>query len=283
MPSALASPRRRGFVRAALAAGTAIAAFPAYLFLSQEQMIFFPQPLAPGGPRLTPGVEEVTLAADDGTRLHGWFARPSDAPARAPLVIYFGGNAEEVSWMLDWTSRMPGHALLAVNYRGYGRSEGRPGERELFADALVVHRYALSRGDVAGEAIHVLGRSLGSGVAVYLAAERPLAGVVLVTPFDSVTAVAQSLYPFLPVRLMLRHKFDSAARAPSIRTPLLTIAAGRDRVVPPVHAARLHEAWAGPKRWREIADANHDDVVRHPGFWPEVRAFLAAPGHAATR
>jgi pimeloyl-ACP methyl ester carboxylesterase len=283
MPSAFISLPRRGFVRTLLAAGTAVAAFPAYLFFSQERLLFFPQPLAAGGPRLAPGVEEVELAADDGTRLHGWFARPVDAAARAPLVIYFGGNAEEVSWMLDWAPRMPGHALLAINYRGYGRSEGRPGERELFADALAVHRYALSRPDVDPESIHAFGRSLGSGVAVHLAAERTLAGVVLVTPFDSIVAVAQSLYPFLPVRLMLRHPFDSLARAPSIRAPLLTIAAGRDRVVPPAHAARLHAAWGGPKHWRELADATHDDVVRHAAFWPEVRAFLAAPGRAGTR
>ena len=283
MPNNLPSPRRRGFVRAALAAGTAVAAFPAYLFFSQERLIFFPQPLAPDAARLAGGAEEVELRADDGTLLHGWFARHPDAPARAPLVIYFGGNAEEVSWMLAAVPRMPRHALLAINYRGYGRSEGRPGERELFADALAVHAYAAARADVDAAAIHGFGRSLGSGVAVHLAAERPLAGVVLITPFDSIVAVAQSLYPFLPVRLMLRHPFDSLARAPSIRTPLLTVAAGRDRVVPPAHAARLHDAWAGPKRWRELADATHDDVVRHPDFWPEVRAFLAAPGAPGTR
>jgi pimeloyl-ACP methyl ester carboxylesterase len=283
MPTALISPPRRGFVRAALAAGTAVAAYPAYLFFSQERLIFFPQPLPLGGVRLAPGVEEVELRADDGTLLHGWFARPADAAPRAPLIIYFGGNAEEVSWMLDAAPRMPGHAFLAINYRGYGRSEGRPGERELFADALVVHRYAVSRADVDGEAIHAFGRSLGSGVAVHLAAERPLAGVVLVTPFDSLTAVAQSLFPFLPVQWMLRHPFDSLARAPSIHVPLLTVAAGRDRVVPPVHAARLHAAWAGPKHWRELADADHENVVRHPDFWPEVRGFLRAPGAARTR
>lgn len=268
---------RRGFIRIAAAAATAVTALPAYLMFSQERLIFFPQPLAPGADRRRTGAEDVEIAAADGTRLHGWFV-PSGLPGRSPVVVYFGGNAEEVSWMQDTAPRFPGHALLLVNYRGYGRSGGRPGERALFDDALAIHAYALARADVDPAAIVAMGRSLGSGVAVHLAAERPLAGVILVTPFDSVTAVAESLFPFLPVRLMLRHRFDSLARAPGIRAPLLTLAAGGDRVIPPRHAARLHEAWAGPKRWREIAGAGHDDIADRDEFWAEIGAFLARRG-----
>jgi pimeloyl-ACP methyl ester carboxylesterase len=268
---------RRGFIRTAVAAATAVAAFPAYLYFSQERLIFFPQPLPPGQPPPQAGVEEVEIVAADGIRLHGWFARAAQGAGRAPLVIYFGGNAEEVSWMLSAAARIPDRSLLLVNYRGYGRSAGRPGERELFADALAIHAHAAARADVDAEAIVAMGRSLGSAVAVHLAAERRLTAVVLVTPFDSVVAVAESMYPFLPVRLMLRHRFDSMARAPAIHAPLLTLAAGRDRVVPPRHAARLHEAWAGPKRWRELADADHNDIAAHADFWPEITTFLTRP------
>ena len=90
------------------------------------------------------------------------------------------------------------------------------------------------------------GPDLGGGVAVHLAAERPLVGVVLVTPFDSLTAVAQRHYPWLPVRWLLNHPFDALARAPSIRTPMLCLVAGSDRIIPPAHAARLFAAWGGP-------------------------------------
>jgi fermentation-respiration switch protein FrsA (DUF1100 family) len=271
------SPRaRRGFVGTAVAVFAAVAVVPAYLYFAQDRLIFLPQPLASGTMPRRAGVEEVEVRAFDGTRLHGWFAPAANARGRAPLLIYFGGNAEEVSWLLDAAPRFAQWSLLALNYRGYGRSEGRPGERELFADALALFDYAAARPDVEAGSIVALGRSLGSGVAVHLAAERPLAGVVLVTPFDSVTAVAQSLYPFVPVRLLLRHPFDSLSRAGAVQAPLLTVAAGRDGVVPPRHAARLHDAWAGPKHWRELADADHDGVVAHPAFWPEVQAFLAA-------
>jgi hypothetical protein len=274
----------RGLIRAALAAVAGAAAVPACMFLSQERLIFMPQPLAAGQPRGA-RIEEVELDAADGTRLHGWFASASARDAPAPLLIYFGGNAEEVSWMLpEGQLRLPGWSLLMVNYRGYGRSQGRPGERALFADALALYDYAVSRPDVDPRRVAVMGRSLGSGVAVHLAAERPLAAVVLVTPFDSVTAVAQALYPFLPVDLLLRHRFDSVSRAPEVRVPLLTVAASRDQVIPPRHAARLYEAWAGPKQWRELAGAGHNDVSAHPEFWPGIDAFLAqAAAGAADR
>jgi hypothetical protein len=276
MPFASSLRARRGFVGTAVAVFAAVAVVPAYLYFAQDRLIFLPQPPAPERMPRRAGLEEVQVSASDGTRLHGWFAPAANTGGRAPLLIYFGGNAEEVSWLLDAAPRFGHWSLLAMNYRGYGRSEGRPGERELFADALALFDYAAARPDVDAEAIVAMGRSLGSGVAVHLAAERPLAGVVLVTPFDSVAAVAQSLYPFVPVRLLLRHPFDSLSRAGAVRAPLLTIAAGRDGVVPPRHAARLHDAWAGPKRWRELADADHDGVASHPVFWPEVEAFLAA-------
>lgn len=120
-------------------------------------------------------------------------------------------------------------------------------------------------------AVVAIGSGPGSGVGIHLAAERPLAAVVPVTPFDSVTAVAQSPYPFVPVGLRLRHPFDSLSRAGAGRVPPLTTAAGRDGVIPPRRAARLHGGWAGPKRLRAFADADHVGVVAHPRAGPRAR------------
>ena len=254
----------------------ATAALPATMFAFQDRLIFFPQPILGPEPRARPGLEPVELAAADGARLRGWLVRAEPSPAPAPLVIYFGGNAEEVSWLIDAAPRLGGWSLLLVNYRGYGRSDGAPGQTALFADALALHDWARARADVARDRVVAMGRSLGSGVAVHLAAERPLTGVVLVTPFDSLTAVAQRHYPWLPVRWLLRHPFDSLARAPGIRAPLLCVAAGRDRVIPPAHAARLREAWAGPTRWLELPLADHDSVSAEPADWSAIAQFLAS-------
>ena len=194
-------------------------------------------------------------------------------PTPTPLLIYFGGNAEEVSWLAATAGQYAGWSLLMLNYRGYGSSEGKPGEAELFADALQIYDYAVSRAQ--GGRVAVMGRSLGSGVAVYVAAQRPVVGVILVSPYDSVESVAKGIYPFLPISLMLRHRFDSLSRAPGIKAPLLCLVAGGDRVIPRPHSERLYAAWGGARQWLEIRLADHDSLAGEPDYWRAIAAFLA--------
>ena len=242
------------------------------MWLFQERMLFFPRPLD-SRPTSRPEVEEVTVAAADGVKLRGWLVKGNGTPA--PLVIYFGGNAEEVSWLVDLADQFAGWSLLLVNYRGYGESEGKPGEKELLEDALVIHDYAKRRPEVSS-GIVVMGRSLGSGVAVHLAAHRPLRGVILVSPYDSMVEVAKRHYPFLPVSLMLRHRFDSLARVPQIEAPLLCLVATEDRVIPRAHSRALFEAWRGAKTWHEVPRSDHDSIAGEPGYWRSIADFLKA-------
>jgi pimeloyl-ACP methyl ester carboxylesterase len=243
------------------------------LLLVQDNLIFYPQRLTPERRALIEKrfaeAQSVSIRAADGSRLHAWHVqgRPD-----APLVVYFGGNAEEVSWMVaEVLQNAPGPDWLLVDYRGYGASEGAPSEKALVADALQWYEHA-SR---SGRPIYLFGRSLGSGVAVQLAAARPVAGVVLVAPFDSLVEVGRHHYPFLPVRWMLRHRFDSAALAPGIAAPLLCLVAQGDEVIPIVHSKRLFEAWGGPKRWVGLKGAGHNSTDAAPDFWEAIRSFLA--------
>src|SRR5206468_12560106 len=129
----------------------------------------------------------LEIVATDGTRLRGWLRRAAATPA--PVVLYFGGNAEEVSWTLA-DRRWPREwAIVAINYRGYGASDGTPGESALVADALAIHDAIAARADVDPRRIVAFGRSLGAGVAVKLAGARPLAGAILVSPYDSLVEV----------------------------------------------------------------------------------------------
>jgi uncharacterized protein len=243
-----------------------------------EDYVYFPQPLPPGAHEAIiarhPGVEELRFERPDGVVLRGWLARgPGEAPR--PLVLYFGGNAEEVSWMLDEHGAFGDRDLALVNYRGYGLSGGKPSEAKLFEDALAVYDAISERPDVKGSRIVAMGRSLGSGVATYLASQRQLAGVVLVAPFDSITAVGQRHYPYVPVRLLIGTLYDSLSRAPEIHAPLLMITGGRDQVIPGAHSERLYGAWAGPKRAVKIPNAGHNDVQDFEGYWQAIHAFLA--------
>jgi len=247
---------------------------PLIVYVAQDALIFYRQPIAEGRraeiARFKPAVGDVWLAAADGTRVHAWHLHSGPT-----LVLYFGGNAEEVSWMLEEArAGAPDVSWLLMDYRGYGQSAGAPSEAALIADALALYDHALTLPGADPKRIYAFGRSLGSGVAVALAAERSLAGLVLATPFDSLAAVARRYYWYLPVDWMLKHRFDSIARAPQQRAPLLCLIAQADEVIPPAHAERLFAAWGGPKRKVVLAGAQHNDTDAHPHFWPSIREFL---------
>ena len=249
-----------------------------YLYLAQDSMIFFPQPLAESMRALVhkerPDAEELMLATADGNRLHGWFVRNSKDTTEAPALIYFGGNAEEVSGFALEANELPGVSFALFNYRGYGKSDGDPSEQALFRDALAVYDAVAVRPGVDRKRIVVMGRSLGSGVATYLASQRPVAAVVLVTPYDSLSAVARAKYPFVLVDLLLKHPFDSLGRAPAINAPLLALIAGADSIIPPRHAETLVKAWRGPVTSVVFERADHNDISAHARYWLTVREFL---------
>jgi hypothetical protein len=249
---------------------------PLIVYLAQDGLIFHRQPLPESRraeiERRHPAVSDLWLSAVDGTRVHAWYLKSGPQ-----LVLYFGGNAEEVSWMIDAVlAEAPGTSWLLMDYRGYGQSAGSPSEKALVADALALYDHAAKLPGIDPKRIYAFGRSLGSGPAVALAAERPLAGLVLVTPFDSLVAVAKRYYWYLPVDWMLKHRFDSIALAPRLKTPLLCLIAERDEVIPAVHAERLFEAWGGPKRKVPLPGANHNTTDSAPQFWPSIREFLEA-------
>jgi pimeloyl-ACP methyl ester carboxylesterase len=246
---------------------------PLVVYFLQDRLLFQPYPLhetqrAEVRKRF-PAVEEVFLQSDS-HKIHAWHVK---AAPGAPLILYFGGNAEDVSGMIgDAIAQAPGASWLLVSYRGYGGSEGSPSAASIMADALQWHDYAVN--EINPRRVFAFGRSVGSGAAVHLAAARPLAGVVLVTPFDSLAAVAKRYYWYLPVDLLLKHRFDSIQLAPKILAPLLCIAAERDEVIPPEHARRLYEAWAGPKQWVPLPGAGHNSTDGLPAFWNSIRGFL---------
>jgi len=198
-----------------------VVGLPLVVYLAQDALIFHRQPIAEGRraeiAARHPTVADVFLDAPDGARIHAWHVKSG-----APLLLYFGGNAEEVSWMIEEArAQAPQASWLLVDYRGYGQSGGAPSEKAMVSDALLLYDHATKLPGVDSKRIVAFGRSLGSGVAVALAAQRPLAGVILVSPFDSLAAVAKRYYWYLPVDWMLKHRFDSAALAPQMRTPQL--------------------------------------------------------------
>lgn len=258
---------------------TGLVLLHALVYFAQDRLIFFPRPLddrvRAAVHQAVPDAEEIELATADGHRLHGWYV-PNGAPARNAVLLYFGGNAEEVSGLALEARELQGISLVLVNYRGYGRSTGEPSERALYADALAIYDRIASRPGIGPGRIFLMGRSLGSGVATYLASQRRVAGVVLVTPYDSMAAVGRTHYPLLWIAPLLNHPFDSVGRARTIDVPMLALIAGADTIIPPRHGEALVKAWRGPATSVVLRSAGHNDIGEQPAYWPTIRDFLAA-------
>lgn len=269
--------RRAALKSLLIVAGLAYAGMVALLWLTQERLIFMPQP-ARGSPRAPSGwsVEKVAVTAADGTSLVGVLLRPPAGPgAKLPVVLYFGGNAEEVTAHGEDADRRYGRrAVLLVNYRGYGESGGRPGEKAMVADALLLHDWAARHAGLDPARIAVHGRSVGTGVAVQLAAARPVRCVVLTSPFESLAAVARSHYPWLPVGWLLRHRFDSAAFAGRVKAPALVVYGGADTIIAPEHSERLAAAWGGPVDRVRLEGFGHNELDLDPKYAAAIAAFL---------
>lgn len=249
------------------------------LYLLQRSLIF-PAPQTVGKPQAPAGwvVETLPFKSHDQIPLVAWLVRPFEG--KSPLLIYFGGNAEEVSWTALNADRTGDHALLLVNYRGYGGHAGEVSETALVADALAVYDQARTLANIRNDRISLHGRSLGSGVAVAVAAARPVEKVVLTTPFDSLRAVASNAYPYLPTSWLLRHPFDSVSRAVAIKAPVLMLVAERDQIMRPNQHEALATAWNGPVQVKRFATADHNDIPETPGYWDTIAAFLKSPPSA---
>ncbi len=238
----------------------------------QERLLFLPRANDPSAVR---ALEDLAWSFEHANvKLTGWFV-PVAQPTRAPLVLYYGGNAQDVA--MTAASRTHRANTLYVNYRGYGTSTGAPSEAALFADALAVFDAAAATLPHNGNVI-LHGRSLGSGVAVHVAAEREVTALVLITPYDSIANVAASRYWFVPVDYLLRHRFDSAARAADVTAPALVLIAGRDRIVPPQHAEALVARWGGPVETLRLDQANHLNVTNTAATLAHIASYIEAVG-----
>jgi uncharacterized protein len=254
----------------------AYAAYLATLALFQRRFVFNPtQAVGPAAePADTHEITSVRLALAHNKAIKGWFLRPRQGKALCPSIIYYGGRSEEVSWLQGAVKWFPNHAVLVLNYRGYGESEGDPSERGLFEDGLAQFDWLAAQPGVNPKAIVLVGRSLGTGVASYVAAKRPAERVVLITPYDSLLAVARRRFWFTPLSLLLRHKFKSVDYARTNMQPCLALLAEHDDVVPEEHTHRLMASWAGAKKLVRIPSTNHMDIPYQAATLTAVAAWL---------
>ena len=244
----------------------------ALMYFAQRSLMYFPErvrtaPAAAGFPQ----AQEVWLNSDDGERVIAWHVPPR---GEKPVVIYFHGNGGSLRLRVDRFRRLAadGVGLLALSYRGYGGSSGTPTEDGLIADARAAYAYALER--YPAERIVLWGESLGSGVAIALAAEKPIARLVLDAPFTSAVDIAAAAYPIIPVRYLMKDQFRSDQRIKKVKVPVLILHGDADRVIPIAYGERLLAMIPGQKRLVRFAGGEHVDLDRH-GAADVALKFLA--------
>ena len=255
------------FIAAVLGYGGLLAA----MYVFQRALLYFPDPthLLPASSGL-PQAVEVTFDSDDGEKLLAWYVVPRDDKL---LVIYFQGNADSLKARVNrftWLTA-DGTGLLALCYRGYGGSTGRPSEDGLIRDARAAYDFARAR--YPAKRIVLFGESLGTAVATALAAEREIGALILDAPFTSAAEVGANAYPFAPVRWLMKDKWHSDRRIGRVSAPLLVLHGEQDRIVPIRFSEQLFALAREPKRMVRFPQGGHVNLDDH-GAPKVIKEFL---------
>ena len=245
-------------------------------WFGQRRLIYFPSTvrIAPASVGLVDVAEQV-LRTPDGAEIICWYSR---AKSGAPTILYFHGNGGSLAERADRFRiyQVNGVGIFMMSYRGYGGSTGSPSEAANVADAKLAYDWLVSSG-VGPEGIVLYGESLGSGVAVQVALEKPVAGLILDAPYTSIVELGAQVYPFLPVRLLLSDRYETVRYIGRIRAPVLVLHGERDRVVPIEMGRRVFAAAPGPKRIATFREAGHSDHHLY-GSYDVVLAWLRELG-----
>jgi fermentation-respiration switch protein FrsA (DUF1100 family) len=259
-------------------AWTAVIGFSFYavlatvIYVAQRSLMYFPDTarVVPAEAGL-PEAEEVPLTAADGVRVAAWHVPPRDDK---PVIVYFHGNGGALHFRVARFRRLiaDGVGLVALEYRGYGGSAGSPSEQGLIADAQAAYRFAAGR--YPPQQLVLWGESLGSGVAIALAAERPVGRVILEAPFTSAVALGARHYWYLPVSLLMKDQFRSDLRIGKVTAPVMIMHGVHDRVVPYAMGEALFDLANKPKHFVRFLDGGHEDLDDN-GALDAVARFLA--------
>ena len=247
-----------------------------------QQMIYFPDRRLTASPADAGlGFEDIFFTASDGIRLHGWYV-PGPSPV---TMVWFHGNAGNISHRVEnilQLNRHLGFNVFIFDYRGYGHSEGKPSEHGLYLDAEAAIDYLVEKRGLEPKTDLVLfGRSLGCGVAVEMATRYRVRATILESGFSSVRAMAKRIYPFLPSGLLLslvEARYDSLAKLPMVRAPVMVLHGDRDSTVPIEFGVEMFEAANEPKRFYTIEGAAHNDTYYVGGelYFEALREFINA-------
>ncbi len=242
----------------------------AFLYLIQDSLIFpgkyTAEEYVPQNAYLNNNIESLSFTTKEGTKLEGAFVNNKSSS----LVIYFGGNSENVKSTMDILSKISSYDFISLNYRGFGKSAGEPSQQNIYSDALQIYEYFKER----YKSISLIGRSLGTAAAVYVAANKKIDNLLLITPFDSVVNLAQDRYTVFPVKLILEHPFDSQKHMKNVTAPVSILMAKDDKVVPNTNTLNLKKDISNLKLFLVVEDTNHNKIIKNKKLIEFIKAAL---------
>lgn len=267
-----------GFMSVIAVAGLGYAGLVLVMYLSQASLLYLPdlptRELVATPDRIGLDHESVEFRTADRVRLHGWFV---PHPEPRGVLLFCHGNAGNISHRLESIRIFHelGLSVFIFDYRGYGRSEGSPSEQGTYLDAAAAWDHLLGERGIPAESVVVFGRSLGAAIAAQLAAEQPVAGVIVESAFTSAPDLAAELYPWLPARWLTRFDYATADHLARLAAPVLIIHSRDDEIVPFDHARRLYALAEEPKRLLELRGGHNDGfLVSDAEYWAGLREFL---------
>ncbi|MFW6024727.1 MAG: alpha/beta hydrolase [Candidatus Woesearchaeota archaeon] len=248
-----------------------ILVFLSVVYFLQDDAIFVKQSMPKNrvmSLRSDPSIKEVNLTIKENRTIRGWFLNQTNSSG---TVIYFGGNAEEVSWILDRKEEFREWNVLTFNYRGYGLSEGIPTEENLKEDSIEIYDSFKLKDS---EKVIIKGRSIGTSIAIHLASKRNVSGLVLISPFDNLKSIIKETIPFPKITHLIKYDFNLIKDSKNLNIPMMTIIAEKDDVIPKELSMTFYNQWEGKKEIQTIKGFGHNDLQYDQKYWDSIKSFL---------
>jgi len=235
--------------------------------MTQDSKVFNPDFIEKKEPIALKNVDNLSFEVENSVVLDGVYKKSEKD--NAPLIIYFGGNSDDATRILLHVKNLKEFDIVSFNYRGFARSTGKPSEKAIFSDALKIYdKFSKNK------SVIVIGRSLGTGTATYLASKRSIKGLILITPYDSIASIGQKIYPYLPVAFLSKHKFESVKYMLEVKVPVGLIEVENDETIPKYHFDKLKEKVPNLALHVELKNTTHGDVLTHPDFEETITRMI---------
>lgn len=240
------------------------------LYYFQDKLIFFPP--APQEDVYESVSQNEIQISELNKKIHGWDIKVNET--KSQTILYFGGNAQDVVYLNFEASEFNVKQLIAINHPGYGKSAGQPTQISIYKNALEVYDWAIKKYQLNPKNIVVMGRSLGSSVATYLAANRQISGLILITPFDSIENIAANQYKYFPIKLLMKHSFPTIDYIGLVTAPTLMLAAERDEIIAEENLANLKQAAGENNRLIRYENVGHNTIQEHNEYYAEINKHI---------